>query len=299
MAHEIKKIGCIGVGLMGHGIAANLIAKGFEVSVIAHRNRVPVDDLVARGAHEAANMKELVGASDAVVMCLTDSAQVESVLLGDNGILAFRRDGLVVIDCSTGDPDTTVRLWQACADENVCLVDAPLGRTPIEAQLGKLNVIVGADDATLLRIKPVLNAFAENIFHAGPVGSAHKLKLLNNFVTLGMTTLVAEAVAICEPLGIDLKLFDDLLSSGAADNLIVRRLLGGILKNDYGQLAFTIRNAAKDIGYFNNMIKPYVNADMLAPHLLQTLRSVVNEGDGDELLPSLVTVNRRRHKNIR
>src|SRR5664279_6337783 len=180
---EMANVGFIGAaGLMGHGMAKNLLAQGHALGLTVHRNRERVVDLLAAGAVERKTPAELAATSEIVFLCVTGSPQVEASLVGPDGVLAKARAGLVVVDCSTSEPDSTARLREACAVKGVVLVDAPLARTPIEAEAGKLNVMVGADDATFARLEPVLHAFAEPVFHVGGPGAGHILKLLNNFI---------------------------------------------------------------------------------------------------------------------
>lgn len=176
------RIGFIGVGMMGHGMAKNLLQKGFAVTVVGHRNRKPVEVLVAKGASEAKSVAEAASQSDILWICVSTTPQVEAIV---REALNGARKGLIIIDSSTSEPDSTLRLAEECRAKGVTFVDAPLNRTPKEAEEGRLNVMVGADDATVAVIKPALQAIAENIFHAGPVGSGHKIKLLNNFLAMG------------------------------------------------------------------------------------------------------------------
>lgn len=161
------RIGFVGVGLMGHGIAKNLVAKGYPVALRVHRNRTKAEDLLAAGATEAGTHAELARNADIVILCVTGAPQVEEVVLGADGIAGATRQGLVVVDTSTSEPATTTRMRNLLAEEGVRFVDAPLARTPVEAEQGRLNIMVGADDATFEELKPVFGAFCENIVHAG------------------------------------------------------------------------------------------------------------------------------------
>src|SRR5262245_39322851 len=136
MAH---RIGFIGVGLMGHGMAKNLVEKGFDLTVMGHRNREPVEDLKRRGAKEAKSAAELAGAVDILLLCVTGTPQVEEVLFGANGIKQGARKGLIVVDCSTSEPEATRRFHATLAKDGIVFVDAPLTRTPVHAEAGKLN----------------------------------------------------------------------------------------------------------------------------------------------------------------
>ena len=154
-----QRIGLVGAGLMGHGIAKNLVEKGFPLVVRAHRNRAPIDDLVRRGAREVASNADLARGADIVVLCVTGAPQVEEIVFGTDGILSAARAGLIVVDTSTCEPSMTTRTREALAKREVRFVDAPLARTPVEAEQGRLNTMVGADDATFAELRPVLAAY--------------------------------------------------------------------------------------------------------------------------------------------
>ena len=199
----MKHIGFIGAsGLMGHGMAKNLLAKGFQVSLTAHTKREPLQDLLAAGAKLAAHHADLA-ACDAVIICVTGTPQVEAALEGPQGLLSRARAGLVIVDASTSEPDSTRRLAARCQAVGMTLVDAPLARTPVEAEAGKLNTMVGASPEVFAQLEPMLQAYCENIFHVGETGSAHVIKLLNNFLAQAIATSAAEAFAVGAKAGVD------------------------------------------------------------------------------------------------
>ncbi len=170
----MQHIGFIGAsGLMGHGMAKNIRAKGFDLSISIHQRTAPVQDLLAAGARQVSAYADLA-ACDAVIICVTGSPQVEAVVAGPGGILSTARAGLIVIDTSTSEPDSTRRLAALCAAQGVIYVDAPLTRTPIEAEAGKLNSMVGASPEVFARIEPVIRAYSENVFHVGEMGAGHR-----------------------------------------------------------------------------------------------------------------------------
>ena len=155
-----QRIGFIGVGLMGHGMAKCLIEKGNALTVMGHRNRAPVDDLVGRGASEAKTVSELSQQSDIVFLCVTGSTQVEALVRGPDGIAAGAHEGLIVVDCSTSDPNSTVALAAELKALGVSYADAPLGGTPAQAEEGKLSAMVGCDAEVWPRIEGAIGAWA-------------------------------------------------------------------------------------------------------------------------------------------
>jgi 3-hydroxyisobutyrate dehydrogenase-like beta-hydroxyacid dehydrogenase len=208
---NMASIGFIGIGLMGHGMAKNLIEKGHRLTVVANRSRERVDDLVARGATEVDTPREVAAASEIIFTCVPTSNDVEGLVYGENGILSGAREGLIHVDTSTANPISTVKIAADYQARGFRFADAPLTRTPKEAEEGRLNVIVGASPTLFDEILPVLKCFAENVFHVGEVGAGHKIKLINNFIAMSHASVVAEAVAVARATGADPKALYDLV----------------------------------------------------------------------------------------
>ena len=245
-----EKIGFVGIGLMGQGMAKNIVEKGYLLTVIAHRNRVPVDDLVGRGAVEAASMQDLAQNSSVIFLCLTGSPEVAAAVAALKPGLAR---GSVVVDCSTSDPTVSVRLAAELAEIGVDFVDAPLGRTPKEAWEGTLDCMVGADDATFARVQPIIATWAGKIVHIGGVGDGHKMKLLNNFLSLGYAALYSEALALSRKVGIPVAEFDKVIRGGRMDCGFYQTFMGYALEGNREAHRFTIGNAYKDMRYVESM----------------------------------------------
>jgi 3-hydroxyisobutyrate dehydrogenase-like beta-hydroxyacid dehydrogenase len=249
-----KRIGFIGIGLMGHGMTKNLLEKGFSVITTAHRNRAPLEDLLGRGATEAAGYKEIAEQSDIVFICVTGAPEVEAVIYGDGGVLAGARPGLIVVDCSTSEPAMTERVNADLSAKGVAMADAPLARTPIEAEAGRLNTMVGASEETFAAIEPALETFCENIFHVGPVGAGHKTKLINNFMAMGQAALIAEALCACAATGVDLHRYYEVVSAGGANSGIFQLIVPKAMdEGDFSGLKFSLLNAEKDLRYYTRM----------------------------------------------
>jgi 3-hydroxyisobutyrate dehydrogenase-like beta-hydroxyacid dehydrogenase len=286
----IKKVGFIGVGLMGHGMAKNLLEKGHHLTILGHRNRQPVEDLVARGAVEAATPAELAHSSDIIFLCVSNSVQVEAVIEGENGILSAARKGLVVVDTSTADPDSTLRLAMLLQAKGVRMADAPLTRTPVQAEEGRLNVMVGADLELFAELEPVIACFAENILHVGPLGAGHKIKLINNFIALGNASLVAEAVTAAVKVGVDLGKLFELVSSGGANSKIFQMVMPWVLQGDISNMQFAIANAAKDLRYYSRMVQDAKLSAPVSPAVLGAFSLAEALGEGGEFVPRLCDV---------
>ena len=282
------RIGFIGIGLMGHGIAKNLVTKGFPLTVRVNRNRAPLEDLLAAGAKEVKTNAEVASNSDIVFLCVTGAPQVEEIINGKDGIAGVARKGLVVIDTSTSEPATTAKMREALAEKGVRFVDAPLARTPVEAELGKLNIMVGADDATFAELKPILSAFCENIIHAGPAGHGIVLKLINNFLAMAIANASAEACAAAAKSGLSIRKLHEVVSAGAVNSGIFQMLVGKMLDGDLGGLKFTLVNAMKDLRYYTHMAESLPVSAIMGEAVHQSLVNANLLGFGDKYVASLL-----------
>jgi 3-hydroxyisobutyrate dehydrogenase-like beta-hydroxyacid dehydrogenase len=282
------RIGFIGIGLMGHGIAKNLVTKGFPLTVRVNRNRAPLVDLLAAGAKEVKTNADVARNADIVFLCVTGAPQVEEIINGKDGIAAVAHKGLVVIDTSTSEPATTAKMREALAEKGVRFVDAPLARTPVEAELGKLNIMVGADDATFAELKPVLSAFCENIIHAGPAGHGIVLKLINNFLAMSIANASAEACAAAAKAGLSIRKLHEVVSAGAVNSGIFQMLVGKMLDGDLTGLKFTLVNAMKDLRYYTHMAESLPVSAIMGEAVHQSLVNANLLGFGDKYVASLL-----------
>jgi 3-hydroxyisobutyrate dehydrogenase-like beta-hydroxyacid dehydrogenase len=282
------RVGLVGAGLMGHGIGKNLVAKGFPLAVLGHRNRGPVEDLVRRGAVEVRDVAALVAQSDVVLLCVTGSTQVEDLFHRDGGILAACREGLIVVDTSTSEPDSTLRLAASLEARGGRLVDAPLTRTPVEAEAGRLNTMVGADDALFANLRPMFEAYCEYIFHPGGLGSAHRLKLINNFLVMGSVALVAEAIVTANRTGVDLGKLYEVVSAGALGSPLLGALIPKAAAGEFDGLRFQLVNAQKDLRYYTHLTENAGLPSFMGEIVHQLFTQAVTQGFGDRYVPSLI-----------
>jgi hypothetical protein len=280
MTHAPETIGFVGTGLMGHGMARNIVEKGYPLTVIAHRKRAAVDDLVARGATEATSMPDLARASSVIFLCLTGSPEVEAAVAALRPGLAT---GTVIVDCSTADPTVTLRLAADLAQIGVDFIDAPLGRTPKEAMEGKLDCMVGASDAVFARVQPIIATWAGKIVHIGGVGDGHKMKLLNNFLSLGYAALYSEALALSRKVGIPVATFDAVIRGGRMDCGFYQTFMGYALDGNREAHKFTIGNAYKDLRYVEAMANAAIVATPMASAAKNAFAvAMATGGDGPE-----------------
>ena len=281
-----ERVGFVGLGLMGQGMARNILKKGWPLSVLAHRSRTAVEALVAEGATEVASARALAEASDIVVLCVTGSPEVTAVTEGPDGLAAAGKP-LIVIDCSTSDPAQTVALASRLAAQGITLIDAPLGRTPKDAEAGTLDVMVGGDSAIVDRIRPLLEAFAGRVVQTGPVGTGHTMKLLNNFLSMGYAALYAEAMALGAKAGLSPQVFDSVIRGGRMDCGFYQTFMKYTLERDRDAHKFAIRNALKDTSYLAAYANAVQFANPVGAAVRNSFAAAVGAGRGEDYVPML------------
>jgi len=282
-----ERIGFVGVGLMGHGMAKNIVEKGYALTVLGHRNRAPVEDLARRGAKEAKSARDLAEASDIVFICVTGSPEVEGIVRG--GLKEGLKAGSIVVDCSTADPVSTMALAAELAAIGATLVDAPLSRTPKEAWEGTLDTMVGASDQVFARLKPVLDTWAGRVVHIGRTGDGHRMKLLNNFLAMGYAALYAEAVTLAQKVGITPQRFDSVIRGGRMDCGFYQTFMRWTLEGDRDAHKFTLANAFKDMRYLESMADAAGMSNPLGNAVKNSYALAVSRGGAADYVPMLAT----------
>ena len=290
----VDRVGIAGTGLMGRGMAKNILAAGYPLSVVAHRNRDPIDDLVSLGATETRSYAELAAGSDAVLLCVTGTPEVESIVYQRGGLLDGAHDGLTVLDCSTSEPSSSGRIAGELRERGAAFVDAPLARTPADAEAGRLNTMVGASPVDFERVRPLLEVCCENIFHMGPVGSGHKTKLIYNFITMGYAALISEALCACAATEVDLGRFSEVVSAGGANSGIFQLIVPKAIElGDCSGLEFSLANAEKDLRYYNRMADTVPLSGMLGRAVQHALIQGLNLGFASGLVGDLLHVQEK------
>jgi len=279
-------IGFIGLGLMGGNMVENLQKRGFAVNVM-DLNKEAVAAVLERGnSDEASSPKELAEKSDIIQLCVTTSDVVESLVYGENGILAGIKAGSVLIDFGTSIPASTHRIGAALAEKGAGMIDAPLGRTPAHAKDGLLNIMAAGDKATFDKYEPILKEQGENVFYLGKLGAGHTTKLINNF--MGMTTVCAmsQAFAAAKLAGVDRAQLYDIMSSGPSNSPFMK-FCKNYAVDGVSDLGFSINNANKDLRYFLQMMSDLGSGSLIAEGTSASLRSAVDRGMGPGNVPEI------------
>lgn len=283
-----ERVGFAGVGLMGHGMAKNIVEAGHELTILAHRNRAPVDDLLGRGAREAADPSGLAG-SDVVFLCLPGSPQVEEVA---RGLLEAGFSGTIV-DCSTSNPVSTRALAARAEEAGARFVDAPLSRTPKEAWAGTLDCMMGGAEADCRRVRPLIDCWAGRVVHVGGVGAGHAMKLLNNFISLGYASLYSEALAIGAKNGVEAATFHEVIGGGRMDCDFYQTFMDYVVGGNPEAHKFALANAHKDMRYVVSLANDSGIASHLSSAVKNGFATAEAQGAGQDYLPTLYDVVRR------
>jgi 2-hydroxy-3-oxopropionate reductase len=281
------RIGFLGPGLMGIGIVKNLLTKGFPVTVFAHRAGLNLDDLKQAGATVTTSLAEVGETSSRVLLCVPASKEVEAVILGTPGLLQSMKPGSVLIDLSTSYPASTRMLAERLAARQIAFLDAPMTGTPVHANAGELNLMIGGDTAVYERCLPIFQAIAKNIFHVGPVSHGNIVKLINNFLGQLTNAGLAEILPMAMKAGIDIKALYDVVRVSGGNSRVFEGSVPSICKRDFS-VTFVLRLAHKDMVYVStlgrelNLPLPMVNS------LLNVLDLAKSTGLGRENTNALV-----------
>jgi hypothetical protein len=282
-----ETVGFIGLGLMGHGMAKNLVDKGYALSIFARKPSAATADLQQRGATLRVSATEVARHVSVVFLCVTGSKDVEAIVRGPQGLKAGLAPGSVLVDCSTSDPVSTNALLAELQAIGVHLVDAPLSRTPKEAWEGTLDTMVGAEPEVFARVQPLLQTFAGRIVHLGGPGTGHRMKLINNFVSLGYAALYAEALTVANAVGITPAMFDAVIRGGRMDNLFYQTFMEYTLRGNREAHKFTLTNAFKDLRYLESMADDAGVANSMGNAVKNAFGLAVQSGGPQAMVPML------------
>ncbi len=281
-------IGFIGLGLMGGAMVSRLLDCGYSLTVLGNRDRTHLDQALARGAAEGDNARQVAEVSDVVMLCMGTSDQVESRMRGPDGVIAGLKPGTIVIDFGTSLPGSTRRLSEEVEAAGCHYLDAPLGRTPSHALDGLLNIMAAGDKAAFERARPVLDDLGENVFHLGASGAGHTIKLINNFFGMTVANAMAEAFAMADVAGVDRKQMYDVMAAGPLHSGMMDFVKGYGVDGDPNQLAFAIKNAAKDVGYYAKMAEGAGVESVMSKCALSALCEARDNGRADDMVSQMV-----------
>ena len=280
-----KKVGFIGSGYMGFGMAKNLI-KNFDVYVIAHKNRDPINKLVNLGATEILNYKNLLNENlDCLMICVTNTPVAISVA---EMIAPIIKEELLVIDLTTHDKLGTTKMKNIFHSKKVKYTVNPVMGGPVQSEEGILGGIWGGEYSNFEESNKYLSSFCKNIFNFGTVEKATKAKLLSNFLSLLTTTTVIEFFRSANKLDIDTQLLCDVAKLGSGNSGALDRISSKALKGDYKGYIFSVNNTLKDLTYISDLLKDSKNGEQLSQIAKSFYESAQEKGFGDLLVSELI-----------
>ena len=283
-----ERVGFIGLGAMGVGMAANVRKAGYPLTIMGHTRREPVERLLAMGAEEVSTPAQMREKCDVIILCVTTSDAVEAIVKGDDGLLSQGDNPFLLIDCGTSRPDSTLALGQLLKESGCSMMDVPLGKSSAAAEEGTLNMMAGGSDEDFARAKPLLDTMSENLFHVGGLGIGHRIKLVNNGYSMAVAILAAEAMVVARAGGVDLKLVHDVMGAGPNRSDFFDWIMASAVDGDESKLAFAIKNGYKDMGYFNAMADEVGVAATLPVAAHAQMGKIVEAGHGEDYVPAVM-----------
>jgi 3-hydroxyisobutyrate dehydrogenase len=280
-----ERIGFIGIGIMGEPMARNLLHAGYPL-IVHTRTKARAEALLQEGAKWAETPADLARASDVVITCVTDTPDVQAVLLGDGGVVEAAREGLICIDMSTISPAETKAMGEVLQRQGVSLLDAPISGGQIGAIEGKLSIMVGGGREVVEKVRPILDVMGRTVTYCGPLGAGQTTKLANQVMVIHTIMSIAEGLAFAERAGLDLKTTLQVTTAGAAGSHSLKVLGPKIVAGDL-KPAFMVDLQLKDlrlvIEYAEQIGQPLPGV-ALARQLLSTLQAQDRGRDGTQAL---------------
>jgi 2-hydroxy-3-oxopropionate reductase len=284
----MKRVGFIGLGLMGKPMVRNLMRAGYLLTV-HNRSRSPVDELVAEGAVAAASPEEVAAQVEVVITCLPDSPDVELVALGPDGIIHGGHPGLTVIDMSTIAPAAAVRIAAKLAERGVRWLDAPVSGGDIGARQGTLAIMVGGDEEVFQDCLELFQAMGKNIVHVGGNGAGQVAKACNQIVVAGTMAAMGEALVLAAKAGADVERVVEAIRGGAARCWALEVRAPQILRRDLGP-GFKARMQYKDLNIVLDAGKTYQVALPVSGAVRELYTAMLAAGRGELDNSAIVTV---------
>ncbi len=243
----MARVAFFGAGLMGEHMAGHLLAAGYQVTVMAHRNREPIDRLVAKGAAEVAMPAEAAGLTEAAIMMLPAANEVEAVIFGPHGLAERMSPGYTVVDMSTSYPPDTRRIAARFIEMGGRFLDAPVTGGPSGAKNKTLTIMVGGDPTTLASARPLLEAMGQHLHYFGPVGAGHTAKLIQNMIGIIASAGIAEGFVLAAAAGLDVQQFFKMLTTSTANSPALQHVVPKVFAREFDKIGFRLDMAYKDI----------------------------------------------------
>ena len=280
-----KKVGFIGAGYMGSCMVKNLL-KDFDVSIIAHKNRKPIDELKKIGAQEVNTYEDLCSLNlDCLILCVSNTPVAISIAKTLTNKLSNKT---LIIDTTTHNETGSIEMLKIFNENNISFVESPVMGGPLQGVEGILGAIVGANNESFINASLYLQSFCKTIFHFGEVGKGSKAKLISNFLALGTTTFVIEAIKAAKKNNVDLDKFCEVAKLGSGNSGALARIADKAIRGDYKGYIFSVDNTIKDLTYINDLLKDMPNAEKLSSLTKSFYENASDNGMGDLLISELI-----------
>jgi len=286
---EINRIGFIGAGLMGFGMAKCLLKNGVEVNVLPHKNHEPIEKLKNLGARVAKDHHDLLLDANGLISCLPNAEIVEK--LAKELVTEFK-PGMFWIDTTTSKPATSKKIAVLLQEKGVFFADAPVTGGPAQSIEGQLASLVGCDQDDFPMVEEIVGLYSRVVRYFGVVGSGNIAKLLNNLVSQGMVILLADAFLSAEIMGVNRQALYDVMEAGAVRSGTLEKMVKPYLSGNYDGSQFSIANSLKDLRYVNELMNETLPGHVgLTDDLIKRLERQVNEGRGSSYVSNLLKQN--------
>lgn len=274
------KIGFIGMGLMGIPMSSRLVAAGFPVTVW-NRNSAKTQVAVERGAQVAGSLAELCMTSDIIMMCVSDTAAVETIVLAENGLLANLTEGKILVDFSSIDPEATRALASKVAEKSCHWLDTPVSGGVAGAEQGTLAIMAGGDAEVLDSIRPVLEFLSSRITRMGDAGAGQVTKICNQMIVSCNVLVMAEVMALAEKAGVNSGQIPQALKGGFADSTPLQLTGPRMAERDYEPVKWHVKTLLKDLDMANGLAKDNLSSIPMAGLGAELMRLHASKGFND------------------
>ena len=279
------KVAFIGLGTMGTPMALNILKSGFELTV--HNRSRDKEEITAKaGALRVGSPREAAAGAEIIITCVSDTPDVEAIILGENGVIHGARNGSIVVDMSTINPSATRRIAEKLGKKGVKMLDAPVSGGSEGAQKGTLSIMVGGDPEDLEKVDPVLKAMGKTITHVGPIGAGQLTKAINQIIVGGTYWSVAEGVTLGIKAGLDMDRVLQAVGSGAASSWPLINRSGNMIQNSY-PLGFKVKLHRKDLNIALEIARGLGVTLPLAAYIEQVETGLIARGHEDEDLSAV------------
>lgn len=279
------KVAFIGLGTMGIPMSLNILNAGFDLTVhnrTRDKEKIPAKE----GAQRAASPREAAVGAEVIITCVSDTPDVEEVIMGENGVIHGAQAGSIVVDMSTISPSTTRRIAQDLGKNGIKMIDAPVSGGSEGAQKGTLSIMVGGEAEDLEKVDTVLKAMGKTITHVGPVGAGQLTKAINQIIVGGTYWSVAEGVTLGIKAGLDMDKVLQAVGSGAAQSWTLTNRSGNMIKNSY-PLGFKVKLHRKDLNIALEIARELGVTLPLAAYVEQAETGLIARGHEDEDMSAL------------